>query len=373
MPDFYDWIWRGRDHLGLTLETTAAHTDVTASWLGKIENERRPTTEAVAGQLASVYRFNRWQRRHTLDLLKPSATLAPADDLRRHIISPAVHAHLGRLDARRMIAGYFDPLGTVLLANESLRHAIPGLDDADDNLLLWLFTPIARKVLQHWECEAVHGVANLRGALGRYRDTPQARQLWRKLLASNDFNRLWTENPLLVAYGRLSPAPISLCTTRTPASQRRCRCKSASTPAATSSSATPSTTTPQSHAEVPPHCRVSRRRHRARNQGISPPGSPDPADHACPGPGRGGWQADRTTTDAPADPATRGHPGDTGAPSSSPATNVESCRSLRAPNPRRPHSSRNAGRCGHLRRMGGRWTVVGNHAATGRDKSKLAG
>ncbi|WP_280265253.1 helix-turn-helix domain-containing protein [Nocardia wallacei] len=209
MPEFYDWIATAREHLGLTIEAATAHTAFTASWLSKIENERRSPTQDVVEQLARVYRFNRSQRRHALDLWKTSATLAPTDDLRRHI-SPAAHAHLDHLDTRRMAAGYLDPLGTVLLANKALRYAIPGLDTADDNVLLWLFTPIARDIMPHWEHEAVHGVANLRGAIGRYRDTPQAQQFWRKLVANNDFNRLWTEHPLLVAYGRHTRTPINL-------------------------------------------------------------------------------------------------------------------------------------------------------------------
>ncbi|WP_280387673.1 helix-turn-helix transcriptional regulator [Nocardia wallacei] len=208
MPEFYDWITTARDHLGLSRETATAHTDFSASWLGKIEDDHRHPKRAVVEQLARVYRFTAWQRRHTLNLWKTSATLAPADDLRHHLDRPAIHAHLDHLDTLQLIAIYLDPLGTVLLANKQLRQAIPGLDTADDNVHLWLFTPAAREILPHWEHEAVHGIASLRAAFGRYRDTPQAQQLWRKLVASNDFNRLWAEHPLLVSYGRHSPISL---------------------------------------------------------------------------------------------------------------------------------------------------------------------
>ncbi|WP_280335718.1 helix-turn-helix domain-containing protein [Nocardia wallacei] len=208
MPDFHHWISTCRSRHHLTIETAAVSAGITVSHLNKIEYGRRHPSRAATERLMNAYDLDSWQRRHTLDLWAPSQNLTPVEDLRRHLTTPAVHAHLDHLDARGVLAVYVDPLGTVLAANHAFHQTFPGLDDLDGSLPAWFFTPAARAHLPQWDFEAAHCVAILRGTLGRYRDTPDATRLLRKLRRDDDFTRLWAD--YRVAYGRRATKPIQL-------------------------------------------------------------------------------------------------------------------------------------------------------------------
>lgn len=210
MPDFYDWLLRARLHLGLSRESAAQRAGISTSYVNRIERDHAHPAREVVERLARAYHLNPWQQRHTFDLWEPSATLPPTADLRCHVEGPAVQAHLDHLDARYVASAYITPLSTVLQSNRTFEQAVPGLADCDHNLALWFFTPTARHVIDHWDHEALGWVAVIRAMLGRYRDTPQAQQLLRKLRATNDFHRLWERNQLQVAYGRRTAPPIRL-------------------------------------------------------------------------------------------------------------------------------------------------------------------
>ncbi|PPJ27805.1 hypothetical protein C5E45_16480 [Nocardia nova] len=210
MPDFYDWLQRARLHLGLSREDAAKRASISTSYVNRIERDHAHPAREVVERLARAYQLNPWQKRHTFDLWEPSATLPPTADLRCHVDSPAVQAHLDHLDTRYIASAYLTPLSTVLQNNRTFGQAVPGLDDCDHNLALWFFTPTARRVIDHWDHEAHGWVAVIRAMLGRYRDTPQAQQLLRKLRASNDFQRVWESNHLQVSYGRRAATPIRL-------------------------------------------------------------------------------------------------------------------------------------------------------------------
>ncbi|MCX4098349.1 helix-turn-helix domain-containing protein [Nocardia sp. alder85J] len=211
MPDLYEWLYCARRRRGMSREAAARRADISYSYLTRIEREHLRPTRDVLDSLTFTYHLDPWQQRHTRELWEPSMPLPAAGELRHHLSDPAVLAYMDHLSARDILAAHIDPLSTVLHGNHAFHRHVPGLTEhADTNLALWLFTPTARQVIDHWDHEARHGVTLLRGALGRYRDTPQARSLLRKLRQHNNFNELWAETRLHVTYGRTTATPIRL-------------------------------------------------------------------------------------------------------------------------------------------------------------------
>ncbi|MFC3961640.1 MmyB family transcriptional regulator [Nocardia jiangsuensis] len=202
MPDLYRWLTLVRKRLDLSQEPAAHAAGISSSYLRHIERQQMRPTRKVLEVLMAVYQLDPPQKRHTQQLWEPSAELLPAQELRRHLDTPAIREHLNRLGLRHVPTAYLDPLATVLHGNPSFRLAFPDLGEADDNLPLWLFSPTGRRVVANWEYEARECVTAMRAALGRYRDTPQARRLLEHLLTDNDFERLWQSTRLEVSYSR---------------------------------------------------------------------------------------------------------------------------------------------------------------------------
>ncbi|WP_405183038.1 hypothetical protein OG225_19685 [Nocardia sp. NBC_01377] len=136
-----------------------------------------------------------------------SLHLQSADELRQRLTRQGVDAHL---DTRNVLAVCIDPLRTVLHGNRTFHRLVPGLAEVDNNYVRWLFTPAARDRITNWDAEIVHAVTILRANLGRYRDLPRARKLYRELRATPDFPPIWDSTPMQVAFGcpRLEPLHI---------------------------------------------------------------------------------------------------------------------------------------------------------------------
>ncbi|WP_431953283.1 helix-turn-helix domain-containing protein [Nocardia lijiangensis] len=210
MPDFHDTLEFLRHRHHLSRESAAQQAGFSGSYLNRLIRDRTNPGHRVFAKLARAFDLDPLQRRHLQELWQPSADLPPAEELRQRLIGQGVQAHLDELDARKVLAVCCDPLRTVLHGNQIFRSTVPGLAEADDNFSLWMFSPAARDSIVNWESEIRYTVAILRGTLGRYRDLPRARSLFRKLRATPEFPGLWDSTPMQVAYGCRRPAPINL-------------------------------------------------------------------------------------------------------------------------------------------------------------------
>ncbi|MBF6540996.1 hypothetical protein IU418_27720 [Nocardia farcinica] len=108
------------------------------------------------------------------------------------------------------MGAYLDPLQNVLHANKVFYRIMPGLDDADHNIVRWMFTPTAHDLIEDWHEHLPYNIRNLRTALGRYRDSPRAQALFRTLRDNPGFRQAWDTTPLQVSYNWHRAIPLRL-------------------------------------------------------------------------------------------------------------------------------------------------------------------
>ncbi|MGY2090472.1 MmyB family transcriptional regulator [Nocardia gipuzkoensis] len=217
MPDFHDsleWL-RHRHHL--TRESAAQQAGFSTSYLNKLIRDRTYPGTRVFTKLADAFDLDPAQRRHLHELWQPSDDLPPAQQLRQHLTALGIQTHLDHLDNRQALAVYLDPLRTVLHGNRTFHRMVPSIAEADNNYFQWMFSPAARDHIDNWDNEARYTVTILRGTLGRYRDLPRARDLFRKLRTTPEFPRIWEATPMQVTYDRPRPTPIHI---RTPGTNK---------------------------------------------------------------------------------------------------------------------------------------------------------
>ncbi|MGY1876375.1 MmyB family transcriptional regulator [Nocardia gipuzkoensis] len=217
MPDFHDsleWL-RHRHHL--SRESTAQQAGFSSSYLHRLIRNRTYPGPRVFTKLVDSFDLDSSQRRHLHDLWQPSLELPPAEELRQRLTGLGIQTHLDQLDTRYTLAVYLDPLRTVLHGNRTFHRMVPGLAEADNNYFQWMFSPAARDHIHDWDNEARYTVTILRGTLGRYRDLPRARTLFRKLRTTPEFRRIWESTPMQVTYDRPRTTPIHV---RTPATDK---------------------------------------------------------------------------------------------------------------------------------------------------------
>ncbi|MFE2997381.1 helix-turn-helix domain-containing protein [Nocardia sp. NPDC059246] len=205
MPRLGSWLQQVRDNRGLSQRQLALRTNISEPYIPKIEAGRIPSRE-VLDQLICTLSLNPMQARYTRDLWAPAASLPSIDELRERSTTSSRIEHLERLDDSGVIAVYTDPLWNILAANASFHRALPGLAEPENNLALWHFHSTrgrrpAMDVTLQWEHEAAFLVSILRGAFGRYRESPRARDLFERLRHDKTFARLWSDI-VNVAYAR---------------------------------------------------------------------------------------------------------------------------------------------------------------------------
>lgn len=202
LPALGATLWTIReDHLKLSRSKAYQRHAVSQSYLFNIEVHGTVPTLETLDRLIDGYNLPPLLARHLRDLRTPPECLAPASKLRDSVTSNhTLLNHLDDLERRSIIAAYVDPLWNVLACTEPLRANLPGIEDTW-SVPAWTFSPAAKRVIVDWEHEAAHTVATLRVALGRYRDSEQARQLMHRLRPNLDFQRLWNGS-IDVAYSR---------------------------------------------------------------------------------------------------------------------------------------------------------------------------
>ncbi|MFF0531124.1 hypothetical protein ACFYT3_22385 [Nocardia amikacinitolerans] len=215
MPDFHDTLEYLRLRDRRSRADVANSARISTSHLDKIVANRTIPGPNSFAKLTHAFDLDPAQHQHLHELWQPSRDLPHPEQLRQHLTSQGVQAHLDDLATRDVLTVYVDPLRTVLAGNQIFHRTVPGLAEAHNNLSLWMFSPAARASIARWDNEIRHTVAILRGTLGRHRDHPRAQALFRKLRATPEFPRIWDSTPMQVAYGCRRPAPINLRAPRT--------------------------------------------------------------------------------------------------------------------------------------------------------------
>ncbi|WP_433206659.1 helix-turn-helix domain-containing protein [Nocardia sp. CA-107356] len=200
-PTLGRYLLQIRELKGLSREKACAHIPLSAAYLGQIESGVRVPRPEALKFLAIGYELSSAQFKHLRNLREPSLDLVGHEQMRARLrATPAVLERLDDLARAHMLAGYFDPLWHVLVANHWLYELFPDLDRAG-NLVVWHFLPVAKDILLEWEREAHVMVQMLKAAVGHHRKSALAQQLLTRLGRNEDFYRLWTTSTE-IAYGR---------------------------------------------------------------------------------------------------------------------------------------------------------------------------
>ncbi|WP_280498208.1 hypothetical protein [Nocardia farcinica] len=211
MPDFHDTLEFLRHKRQLSRESTANKAGFGISRLNQIIQTRtKPGPKVQTGLFAFFDDLTLDQQRHLQDLLHPAAELPPINGLRRYLTNDGVHHHLDYLDRCEVMGAYLDPLQNVLHCNKVFYRIMPGLADADHNIVRWMFSPTARDLIEDWHEHLPYNIRNLRAALGRYRDSPRAQALFRTLRDNPGFRQAWDATPLQVSYNWHRAIPLRL-------------------------------------------------------------------------------------------------------------------------------------------------------------------
>ncbi|WP_433678805.1 helix-turn-helix domain-containing protein [Nocardia sp. CA-119907] len=198
-----------RELKGLSREKACAQIPLSAAYLGQIESGVRVPRPEALKLLAIGYELSSAQFKHLRELREPSVDLVGHEQMRARLrATPGVLERLDDLARAHMLAGYFDPLWHVLVANHWLYEVFPDLDRAG-NLVVWHFLPVAKDILLEWEREAHVMVQMLKAAVGHHRKSSLSRQLLTRLGRSDDFYRLWTTSTE-ISYGRHSTEHLHL-------------------------------------------------------------------------------------------------------------------------------------------------------------------
>ncbi|WP_040830364.1 helix-turn-helix domain-containing protein [Nocardia jiangxiensis] len=210
------WARAIREHHGLSRPQAAEATGISFYYLKDIENHRQVPSQEYLDNLITGYRMDDAQARLTTDLSRPSVPLPPMQELRKRISTPERLQLLTRLDPSGIALAYLDPLWNILTANSTFFGLFPraGAWATDDNLALWSLPPApepspAESVLIHPGREAHWFVSTLRGAFGRYRDSPRVASMYEQLSHNETFNHHW-HNDIHVSHGRCTQQPLHL-------------------------------------------------------------------------------------------------------------------------------------------------------------------
>ncbi|WP_460698605.1 MmyB family transcriptional regulator [Nocardia thraciensis] len=209
---------RLRTHHRQSRRKAAKCLHISEAALQRIERYGATPSEATLGRMVTEYNLDPDQERHTRELVEPAVDLTPIAELREQFTTPTHLARLARFEQEGFACAYIDPLWNLVAANDMFLRVFPGVDEFDRNMPLWHFQPgtaepTSKRISVFWEYEAAFLVMTLRAAFGRFRDSPQAIELMRRLQASPEFTRMWIDS-LRVAYGR---GPTDLVHLRDPA------------------------------------------------------------------------------------------------------------------------------------------------------------
>lgn len=192
------WI---REERSLTREAAAHTLNLSTSQLRRFERDVTVPPMKTLKAIIDGYGLDQAMIAHLHDLVVPPVPLTPPDALRRYTLADTTLAlNLSRFQVRGVPAAYIDPVGNVLSRNDLFADAYIGID-LTESLPVWMFSRHGRDVLIDYENECRWTIASLKRAMGRHRDSDQAKDIVTALSPISEAQRLWADS-LSVTHGR---------------------------------------------------------------------------------------------------------------------------------------------------------------------------
>lgn len=192
------WLRKSR---GLGREQAATALKFSAVHLGRFERGEALPSAKIMELIIAGYRLDPAMAAHLRDLAIPAIPLSPAEHLRTWVqADTALVSNLERFQVRGILAAYVDPLWNVLARNELFAEALPGIDESQ-SIPVSMFTEPGKAVVIDPEAEGACAVSMLKGIMGKYRDSAQARELVTALTPVPEAQRFWAASAD-ISFGR---------------------------------------------------------------------------------------------------------------------------------------------------------------------------
>ncbi|MFJ2834211.1 helix-turn-helix domain-containing protein [Nocardia sp. NPDC087230] len=191
IPEFSTTLRWLRESRGLSREEAAIVLEFSAVHLGRFERGESLPSAKFMELIISGYRLGPAMAAHLRDLAIPAIPLSPAPYLRTWVQrDPSLLSNLDRFQTRNIPAAYVDPLWNVLAHNDLFAEVLPGIDESR-SLPVWMFTDTGKAAVVDPEAEGAWSVSMLKGIMGKYRDSEQARELVTALTPNEEAQRFW--------------------------------------------------------------------------------------------------------------------------------------------------------------------------------------
>ncbi|MEU8899326.1 helix-turn-helix domain-containing protein [Nocardia sp. NPDC048505] len=201
IPDFGLWVWRFRDYYrDITQDELARRGGFSNSLVRKIESNNHLPDRLIVDQIINVLGLDEAQQRLLTELWYPAIDLTPIDYLRSRFTDAGGLETLEYHHRHGTPAMAHNFIWDVLAANSSAKQLMPGIEEAENNYLLWTFSPAARPAFADWDHEAPQLAAIALGVLARHRQAPRAQHVYNELLRKPEFAKLMPRTTT-VAYG----------------------------------------------------------------------------------------------------------------------------------------------------------------------------
>lgn len=193
LPSLSDYLRHVRERAQLSRERLARYSNVSTSYLAKLEQGHltKPTAE-VLHRISAAIRLSPVERMHLFDLVNEIPPYDPVSQDQTDVqpASAEERAYADRLAPH--LVGYLDGYGRVAYLNPEFDRVCAGLTDAGD-MISWIFTDArAKEVHRHdWELEARSNAAWFRQLLGKNPENPFLRQVFERCSKSAEFAEVW--------------------------------------------------------------------------------------------------------------------------------------------------------------------------------------
>ncbi|MEU3010138.1 helix-turn-helix domain-containing protein [Nocardia asteroides] len=190
-----------RESRGLSREEAATILEFSAVHLGRFERGEQLPSAKFMELIIAGYRLDPAIAAHLRDLAIPAIPLSPARHLRAWVQrDTSLLSNLDRFQGRGIPAAYVDPLWNVLARNDLFAEVLPGIDQSR-SIPTWMFTDAGKAAVVDPEAEGAWSVSMLKGIMGKYRDSEQARELVTALTPNEEAQRFWKASSE-ISFGR---------------------------------------------------------------------------------------------------------------------------------------------------------------------------
>ncbi|MFE3192635.1 helix-turn-helix domain-containing protein [Nocardia sp. NPDC059240] len=190
LPSLADYVHFHRTRLGLTREALGQRAFLAARTIQKLERGEqtglsKPTQESLGRALGLTTPA---EFRHLNDLTRLHDPQPWPPDVLRTEVTASERAMLDNLMPTP--AAYCNWAWEVIAANDAYQKLFPERVAAG-SVMLWVFGPVGRRILVHWEEEVTNLVARMRGISAHFGNPEVGIRVLRALQDDPDFARLW--------------------------------------------------------------------------------------------------------------------------------------------------------------------------------------